>query len=98
MTDRRAFYDQRAAYRVRETGRHYQQLLRKQYAFWVPPGQRVLEAGCGLGDLLAAVKPARGVGVDFSLAMIELARERHPGLEFQVADVTEYAAAEKFDY
>ena len=86
MMDRRAFYDQRAAYRVRETGRYYQQLLRKQYAFWVPPGLRVLEVGCGLGDLLAAVRPIRGVGVDFSPAMIALARQRHCELEFQVAD------------
>ncbi len=93
MTDRRAFYDQRAALRVRETGRHYQQLLRKQYAFWVPPGQRVLEVGCGLGDLLAAVKPARGVGVDFSPEMIVLARQRHPELEFQVADAAEVGPA-----
>jgi SAM-dependent methyltransferase len=98
MMDRRAFYDQRAAFRVREASRYYQQLLRKQYAFWVPPGRRVLEVGCGLGDLLAAVKPARGVGVDFSPAMIALARERHPELEFQVADAAEYAAGEKFDY
>ena len=93
MIDRRAFYDQRAAFRVRETGRYYQQLLRKQYAFWVPPGLRVLEVGCGLGDLLAAVKPARGVGVDFSPAMIALARQRHPELEFQVADAADCAAA-----
>ena len=98
MMDRRAFYDQRAALRVRETGRYYQQLLRKQYAFWVPPGLRVLEVGCGLGDLLAAVKPARGVGVDFSPAMTALARERHPELEFQVADAMEYTSAKKFDY
>jgi len=98
MMDRRAFYDQRAAFRVRETGRYYQQLLRKQYAFWVPPGLPVLEVGCGLGDLLAAVKPVRGVGVDFSPAMIALARERHPELEFQVADAAEAPAAEKFDY
>jgi 2-polyprenyl-3-methyl-5-hydroxy-6-metoxy-1,4-benzoquinol methylase len=54
MIDRRAFYGQRAAFRVRETGRYYQQLLRKQYVFRVLPGLRVLEVGCGLGDLLAA--------------------------------------------
>src|ERR1039458_1672220 len=98
MIDRRAFYDQRAALRVRETDRYYQQLLRKQYAFWVPPGLRVLEVGCGLGDLLAPVKPARDLGVDFSPAMIVLARERHPEIEFQVADAAEYASLEKFDY
>jgi len=98
MTDRRAFYDQRAAFRARESGRCYQRLLRSYYAFWVPPGLRVLELGCGLGDLLAAVKPARGLGLDFSPAMISQARQRHPELEFQVADAAEFSSNEKFDY
>jgi len=98
MMDRSAFYDQRAAFRVRETGRYYQQLLRRQYAFWVPPGLRVLEVGCGLGDLLAAVQPARGVGVDFSPAMIGLAQNRHPELHFQVGDAATVGGEEKFDY
>jgi SAM-dependent methyltransferase len=98
MIDRRAFYEQRAALRVRESGRYYQHLLRRLYAFWVPPGLRVLELGCSLGDLLAAVKPARGVGVDFSPAMVALARQRHPELEFQVADAADVRAGEQFDY
>ena len=98
MTDRRAFYDQRAPLRARETGRYYQRLLRKQYAFWVPPGLQVLEVGCALGDLLAAVRPAHGVGVDFSPAMIALARQRHPELEFHVAEAAETPATGKFDY
>jgi SAM-dependent methyltransferase len=98
MVDRRAFYEQRAPHRARETGRYYQQLLRRYYAFWVPPGRRVLELGCGLGDLLAGVKPARGFGVDFSPAMVAQARQRHPKLEFQVADATEFSSAETFDY
>ena len=98
MTDRREFYDKRAAFREKEGGRYYQQLLRRYYAFWVTPGVRVLEVGCSLGDLLAAVKPARGVGVDFSPAMIELARQRHPELEFHVANASEFTATEKFDY
>src|SRR5208283_4575913 len=98
MIDRRAFYDQRVALRARETGRYYQQLLRKQYAFWVPPGLRVLEVGCGLGDLLAAVKPARGVGVDFSPAMIAQARGRHPELDFRSVDAADIGGAGQFDY
>ena len=97
MTDRRVFYDQRAPFRVRESRRHYLQWLRKQYPFWVPPGLRVLEVGCGLGDLLAAVKPDRGVGVDFSPAMMTLALQRHPELEFHVADAAEVGAAETRD-
>jgi SAM-dependent methyltransferase len=97
MIDRRGFYEQRAPLRARESRRYYQQLLRKHYAFLVPPGLRVLEVGCSLGDLLAAVKPARGVGIDFSPAMITLARQRHPELEFHVADAAEFSAPEKFD-
>ena len=98
MIDRRAFYEQRAALRPREAKRFYQRLLRKHYTFLVPPGQRVLEVGCSLGDLLAAVKPARGVGVDFSPKMIELARQRQPQLEFQTADAAEFSSPEQFDY
>jgi SAM-dependent methyltransferase len=55
--------------------------------FLVPPGQRVLDLGCGTGRLLAALEPSRGVGVDFSPAMVEEARRRHPELEFHVGDV-----------
>src|SRR5262249_52362419 len=61
--DRRAFYQRRASMRPAESSRFYQTLLRERYAFLVPPGSSVVELGCGLGDLLAAVKPARGVGI-----------------------------------
>lgn len=98
MTERQAFFEQRAAFRARESGRFYHRLLENYFQFVVPPGVRVLEVGCGLGDLLAAVKPAHGVGVDFSPAMIEQARQRHPQLEFQVAEAMEFSSAEPFDY
>src|SRR5262249_2913944 len=55
--------------------------------FLIPEGARVLELGCGTGDLLAALKPSFGVGVDFSAAMIEQARKAHPDLTFLVGDV-----------
>lgn len=55
--------------------------------FLVPAAKRVLDLGCGNGDLLAALKPAEGVGVDFSEAMIARAKERHPGLTFLRGDV-----------
>src|ERR1700744_531313 len=98
MIDRRAFYEERAAARVRETDRYYQRALRNYFQFLIPPHLRVLELGCGIGDLLAAVKPARGVGVDFSPAMLKLAQQRHPQLEFQLADALEFSTDEKFDY
>lgn len=55
--------------------------------FLIPPGLRILELGCGTGDVLAGLKPSYGLGVDFSPAMIAQARRLHGGLEFRVGDV-----------
>jgi len=66
--------------------------------FLVPPGQRVIEIGCARGDLLAALKPSYGVGVDFSGEMIDLARKRHPNLQFIHADAHCLEIEEKFDF
>lgn len=55
--------------------------------FLVSEGLRVLDLGCGTGDLLAALKPSRGVGVDFSGKMVEVASRKYPNLEFVVGDV-----------
>src|SRR5580658_8765085 len=65
---------------------YYQRRLAEIYSFLIPPGMRVLEVGCAHGDLLAALKPAYGVGIDFCPEMIEGARESHPGLNFVQAD------------
>src|SRR5436305_7966396 len=70
-------------------GGAYHRRLERVYRFLVPPGARVLEIGCGAGDLLAALAPAAGVGVDLSPGMVRLAAERHPGLRFLQADAHE---------
>jgi SAM-dependent methyltransferase len=59
--------------------------------FLIPEGARVLELGCGTGDLLAALKPSFGVGVDFSPGMIAQARKAHPDLTFLVGDIEDAA-------
>ncbi len=70
-------------------GNYYRRRLIEIYQFWVAPNQRVLEIGCGQGDLLAAMNPAEGVGIDFSPRMIERASTRHPQLEFMLGDADE---------
>src|SRR5262245_4038477 len=55
------------------------------------PGDRLLDVGCGLGDaadaLSADVMPGGAVvGVDASEAMLAVARERAPQIEFRTAD------------
>jgi ubiquinone/menaquinone biosynthesis C-methylase UbiE len=76
----------------------YQRRLTSIYRFLIPPGMRVLELGCGQGDLLASLQPSHGVGVDFSERVLERAAARHPELEFIHADVHEFVPHEKFDF
>lgn len=78
-------------------GGYYHQRLIEAYQYLVAPGQRVLEMGCGMGNLLSALKPSRGVGVDFSEEMIKCARQKYPDLHFILADAHELNLHDKFD-
>ena len=56
----------------------------------VRPGDRVLDACCGTGDLALAARAAGAgsvVGLDFSERMLERARAKAPGLEWVQGDV-----------
>ena len=78
-------------------GSYYHRRLAQIYRFLVPPHCRVLEIGCGYGDLLAALSPTRGVGVDLSGEMIQRAKRRHPELHFVECDAHELKTSETFD-
>lgn len=78
-------------------GQTYHRRLAQVYRFLVPREARVLEIGCARGDLLAAIEPSVGVGIDFSEEMITRARRRHPQLRFQLADAHEFELDETFD-
>ena len=73
------------------------ELVENVYRFHVPPGRSVLEIGCGTGDLLAALEPGRGVGVDLSRAMVDAAQRRHPHLQFEQTSGEKLALGETFD-
>jgi SAM-dependent methyltransferase len=70
----------------------YHRRLFQVYRFLIPKGQRVLEIGCGKGDLLAILEPSEGVGVDFSTEMIQQAIQNHPDLHFIQADTHDLSA------
>jgi len=76
----------------------YQKTIERQFAFIIPEGSTVLELGCSTGDLLNAVKPGKGIGIDFSGAVIEIARQKYPHLEFHVADAVDYTPGMEIDY
>jgi SAM-dependent methyltransferase len=95
-----AFFDTFAAVEPqwRRRNRTYHRLIESLHRFLVPEGARVLEIGSGSGDLLAALRPSRAVGIDVSDAMTRLARERHPDLEFHTAPGERFRVDELFDY
>jgi SAM-dependent methyltransferase len=90
------FADTEASWRRRNAT--YHRLINQILGSMVPPGHKVLEVGSGAGDLLAALEPEEGVGVDLSPMMVELARERHPHLRFEVGAGETTELNETFDY
>jgi SAM-dependent methyltransferase len=79
-------------------GGYYHRRLKHIYKFLIIPKQRVLEIGCGLGDLLAAVDPEFGVGLDFSSEMLNRAKRRHPEITFIQAGAHNLPLDQEFDY
>ena len=57
----------------------------------------VLEVGCGAGELLNGIRAKRKVGIDFSPAMIDVAKEKFQNIEFHVMEAEHIQLDEKFD-
>jgi SAM-dependent methyltransferase len=77
--------DERATWLERH--RFYYGEDRNYLRFLIPSGKRVLDIGCGAGDLLNALQPREGIGIDFSPAMVARAKTMHPHLTFLCGDV-----------
>ncbi len=74
--------------------RWYHRRLEEVYRFLISPGQRVLEVGCGKGDLLASLRCEHGAGVDFSGEMLRQGRLVHTDVEFIQADAHDLSCIE----
>ncbi|HEY3320171.1 MAG TPA: glycosyltransferase [Planctomycetota bacterium] len=77
----------------------YHRELERLYRYHIPKGARVLEIGCGTGDLLAALEPAEALGIDLSPEMIAQARTKYPHLRFEAGAFEQRSATgEMYDY
>jgi len=65
--------------------------------FLVGENKRILELGCGTGQLLNALSPSYGVGVDLSSKMVSVARKNYPSLEFIQGDIEDKSIINGFN-
>lgn len=105
-SDERAFksqirehYDRLANRRDRwyRRNRRYHEYIERSLRRLIHAGQTVLELGCGTGNLLEALRPAAGYGVDLSPAMVEIAREKYPRFRFDVHDAEQLDGDRRVD-
>ena len=88
----RGFYEAEHE-RVQGRSRYWHTRVQEALSARIPAGQRVLDIGCGSGDILAAMAPSHGVGIDLSRRAIDIARTRHRDarLQFHEGDGTDPA-------
>jgi 2-polyprenyl-3-methyl-5-hydroxy-6-metoxy-1,4-benzoquinol methylase len=80
---------------------YYHENLKQLYGQFIPRGAKVLEIGCGTGDILARLDPKEGRGVDVSEEMVEIARHKYakrPELHFEREDIFERADSFGYPY
>jgi Glycosyl transferase family 2/Methyltransferase domain len=84
--------------------KYYYELLTRLLRFLVEPEKKVLSVRCDIGNLLAAVRPSNGEGIDICAEIVEIAQQQNPSLNFAVAfpDKDEFleifGPEESFDY
>jgi len=85
-------YQQRHSY-VFEYGRAILDLLAPR------PGEKILDLGCGSGQLTAAIAEAGAsvIGLDASPEMLSEARGNFPSIDFRLGDAAEFSLDESVD-
>ena len=96
---RKALWDKVAHKSLNKCSLFYHSRLHEVFRLIVPEGSHVLEIGCSQGDLLSALCPKYGLGIDISDKMIQLAREKYPALNFANIDALELdIKVQSFDF
>lgn len=70
----------------RRRNRYYHDDQISYFRYLVGDNKRVLELGCGTGDLLNALNPSRGIGVDLSPSVVTIAQKKYPHIDFRTGD------------
>jgi ubiquinone/menaquinone biosynthesis C-methylase UbiE len=86
--------------RYKEKNRYYYNNLKKLLKSHIQPRKRVLEIGCGTGELLVSLDPSLGCGIDISSEMVKIAKDKYKkykNIRFSTKPVRSYKD-DKLDY
>jgi len=83
--------------RYRKRRAYYWDSITKYCDYYIHPQLSVLEIGCGTGELLSKLRATDKTGIDFSDAMIDIAKERYPEITFEVMDAHNLSLNRKYD-
>jgi SAM-dependent methyltransferase len=81
-----------------DSNRYYYDYITKVLRFIVEPQSSVLQLKSETGYFLNAVNPKRGVGIDPSTKMVEIAKTKFPHLQFEAQDIEDFRLSDTFDY
>lgn len=78
--------------------KYYYNYISNILSFFVEPEKRVLFMKSDTGDLLKAVEPSFGLGLDYSDNIVGIAKSKYPEFQFRKTDFENIHVTEKFDY
>lgn len=88
--------DKRDGYKKKN--QYYYKNLENLLRFIIPPKKKILEIGCGTGDLLSNLKPSDGTGIDIADKMIKIAQKKYPKIRFITSDAQNLKIQSKYDF
>ena len=94
------YFDHQAQHRDlwRKRNWYYHRAIQNLCRFVIPEGSSVLEVGSSTGELLNALKPKYGVGVDISPTMVAIAQSKYSQFKWYMGDVEDLSLVDSFDY
>ncbi len=84
--------------RFKSRNKYYNRDIENFLRTLIPINKKVLEIGSATGNLLNALQPSKGLGIDFSPNMVDIAKKKYKNLNFNVSNAENLNLNEKFDY
>lgn len=82
----------------KERNWYFHNSLKQIFKELIPEGANVLQIGYGLGDILGALFPKKGISVDTDETIIITSQQRYPYLKFLNMNPAKLDIKDKFDY